>query len=442
MLRSRIGQLISQVGHQTFAAKSKFLGDYIARWSMGKTEMNFQQFCASLQSLNVPLSGSREVFAALDRDGSGTVDIREFCDAMIGGDSGGYVSPSRGGMGRFASSVMTGPAPGSVYDRASKAAAINSVQNSNTANPAWGSYRGPETSPRRMERLAERSRQQQERLRRGRAAAAAEAKSAARAAAGGEGAHEVDFCHLVVEQFRKVVLQRGGSGGIHSLGRIFRLMDDDGNRQISLPELQEGLDDYGLRMGPKDIALLVQAIDRDGSGALSFDEFMLAVRGAVSERRRRLISMAFDVLDRTGDGSIMLDDIRASFDCKHHPDVLSGKMSEEQALGAFLRQFDTIKQDGCVSREEFIEYYKNVSASIDSDDYFELMIRNAWHIPGGVGQFENTANTRVCVTFADGSQKVVMIENDLGLDKGSDAALKAALKAQGVKNVVKVETSG
>ena len=38
-----------------------------------------------------------------------------------------------------------------------------------------------------------------------------------------------------------------------------------------------------------------------------------------------------------------------------------------------------------------------MSASIDLDDYFELMIRNAWHIPGGEGWCANTANKRVLV---------------------------------------------
>jgi len=28
---------------------------------------------------------------------------------------------------------------------------------------------------------------------------------------------------------------------------------------------------------------------------------------------------------------------------------------------------------------EFIEYYNNISASIDDDKYFELMMRNAWN---------------------------------------------------------------
>jgi calcyphosin len=33
-----------------------------------------------------------------------------------------------------------------------------------------------------------------------------------------------------------------------------------------------------------------------------------------------------------------------------------------------------------VTFPEFAEYYNNISASIDNDDYFELMIRNAWNL--------------------------------------------------------------
>ena len=31
-----------------------------------------------------------------------------------------------------------------------------------------------------------------------------------------------------------------------------------------------------------------------------------------------------------------------------------------------------------VTKEEFEEYYSDVSASIDEDDYFEFMMRQAW----------------------------------------------------------------
>jgi hypothetical protein len=69
-------------------------------------------------------------------------------------------------------------------------------------------------------------------------------------------------------------------------------------------------------------------------------------------------------------------------------------MSKNEILGDFMKQWDTVKRDGTVTLDEFEEYYKDVSASIDQDDYFELMIRNAWHLAGGKGQYENTSIPR------------------------------------------------
>jgi len=36
--------------------------------------------------------------------------------------------------------------------------------------------------------------------------------------------------------------------------------------------------------------------------------------------------------------------------------------------------------DGIVTLNEFMDYYSNVSASIDDDQYFQLMITNAWNL--------------------------------------------------------------
>lgn len=40
------------------------------------------------------------------------------------------------------------------------------------------------------------------------------------------------------------------------------------------------------------------------------------------------------------------------------------------------------RADGRVTLDEFIEYYTNISASIDNDEYFALMMNNSWNLSG------------------------------------------------------------
>ena len=37
------------------------------------------------------------------------------------------------------------------------------------------------------------------------------------------------------------------------------------------------------------------------------------------------------------------------------------------------------ERDSVVTEHEWIEYYNNVSMSIDDDQYFEVMMNNAWN---------------------------------------------------------------
>ena len=152
----------------------------------------------------------------------------------------------------------------------------------------------------------------------------------------------------------------------------------------------------------------------------------------MSQRRINLVDQAFDVMDTNGSGEITPDDLMATYSAAKHPDVLSGKRTPAEVLREFLDTFDVGEtKDGIVTRQEFRNYYHNISASIDNEDYFELMIRNAWHISGGSGAAANSANRRVLVTKADGSQEVVEIKNDLGLKADDKAGMMARLRAQG-----------
>ena len=74
------------------------------------------------------------------------------------------------------------------------------------------------------------------------------------------------------------------------------------------------------------------------------------------------------------------------YNVKNNKVVLSGKKTEEDIYGEFIKIFEThhnIKKgvsDKRVLREEFLEYYNNISMSIDDDYYFIEIIKNVWKL--------------------------------------------------------------
>ena len=106
----------------------------------------------------------------------------------------------------------------------------------------------------------------------------------------------------------------------------------------------------------------------------------MTMQGDLNEYRISLIKKAYQKLDVNGDGSVKLDDIALLYDVSKHPDVVQGKKNPMEVYKEFMKLWDTQVSDGIVTFEEFLDYFKDVSASIDSDDYFALMMQNAWKI--------------------------------------------------------------
>lgn len=244
----------------------------------------------------------------------------------------------------------------------------------------------------------------------------------------------------ILKQVRDVVNKRG-QYGIRGLGRSFRIMDDAGDGFLDREDFIYGLKDYGCHLTDAEFDCLLTKFDSNKDGFVSFDEFLRTIRGPLSDRRKQFIRMAYVLLDKDGSGVVTLDDIKKIYDASQHPDVISGKKTELEVLVEFSKQWDK-SMDGTVTFEEFVEYYKDVSASIDDDDYFELMMRNAWHISGGKGWCANTSCRRVLVIHTDGSQTVEEIKNDLGIKDTDIELMVERLKAQGVKDIKKIELYG
>lgn len=121
-------------------------------------------------------------------------------------------------------------------------------------------------------------------------------------------------------------------------------------------------------------------------------------------------------------GVITVEDLLGVYDASKHHDVIAGKKTETDILHEFLAQF-IVKEprkrsvsidNNKVTLNDFENYYANISASIDDDDYFELMIRNAWRLTTGYdsclgdnscdsssrSSFKLTSQTRPSKSFA------------------------------------------
>lgn len=108
----------------------------------------------------------------------------------------------------------------------------------------------------------------------------------------------------------------------------------------------------------------------------------------MNQNRVALVQRAYGKLDKNGNGVVELEDIKNIYNAKHHPDVKLGKKTEEEVLIEFIDTFEMhysllhpgVRGDKVISFDEFVEYYNNVSMSIEDDRYFELMMTNAWNL--------------------------------------------------------------
>lgn len=192
----------------------------------------------------------------------------------------------------------------------------------------------------------------------------------------------------LLEVFRTKLAKRGARG-IQGLGRQFRIADDNNSKTLDIDEFKKAVHDFRIGLTPSDSERLFKIFDRDGSGSIDYEEFLRGVRGVMNEFRAGLAKRAFKIMDKDGSGIIDIDDIRQRYNAKMHPDVKAGKKTEDEILYEFIDTFEAhhtdVKEDvrdGRVSLSEWLEYYNNVSMSIDRDDYFELMMTNAWNLDG------------------------------------------------------------
>lgn len=247
----------------------------------------------------------------------------------------------------------------------------------------------------------------------------------------------------IIERVKARLLSNGGVSGINGIRRMIARMDTDSSKTVDREEFRIGLRDYGVtNISDADMDKLFNYFDKDRSGRINAHEFLRGLSTGMSYERKQLVREAFNRLDLEKKGYITSSDILMCYDVSGIPEVAGTAITPEQAAQRMMVTLSPETYDtGVITWANFLDYYKDLSLAITDDDYFELMIRNSWHLGGGVGDTQSTTTRRIVVVHSNGRQEVVELMDDLGINwrENDTEAIIERLEQQGVRDIAGIK---
>jgi Ca2+-binding EF-hand superfamily protein len=165
------------------------------------------------------------------------------------------------------------------------------------------------------------------------------------------------------------------------------IYDEDNSRVLTLDNFRKYITSFLIPLTKNQYEALFRLYDRQNAGEIIYDSLVNDILGKFSESRRNIVSNAFNKIDIGRKGVINMNLIREGFNANGHPDVISGKKTEQEVLAEFLDNldyhFNLLNQgknpdDEEVTNQEFIDFYRYISTGIEDDNYFNKMIAGVW----------------------------------------------------------------
>ncbi|KAH9589350.1 hypothetical protein LSM04_007252 [Trypanosoma melophagium] len=246
---------------------------------------------------------------------------------------------------------------------------------------------------------------------------------------------------------RQLLLSRHGQSAFP--GNVLRLVrlalhrnDTVGEGMLTVEEAQRGFEEASLTTNRAECMALLRAFDVKDNGTISISRVVDELRGELRDRRYSIVEKVYELLKTLcPDGIVRLRRLVDLIDVDSMDTVMNGSVTSSEAHNAFMEQWD-LPLDTYISFNTFLSFFRDASFEINSDQEFEVLMRNVWHLSGGNGKSMNTSCRRVRVVHRNGRITYQEVKNDLDI-KDNDANITeriiANLALQGIKDVAKVE---
>ena len=126
--------------------------------------------------------------------------------------------------------------------------------------------------------------------------------------------------------------------------------------------------------------------EKKNTGEIIYDNLINEIVGNLSEERKYFINLAYEKISG-GKDVININIMRNKFYAAGHPDVIIGRRSEYEILAEFLDNIDyhfnllnqgkNLDEDE-ITKNEFFEFYRYISAGIDCDGDFKKILNGVW----------------------------------------------------------------
>ena len=96
--------------------------------------------------------------------------------------------------------------------------------------------------------------------------------------------------------------------------------------------------------------------------------------------RAQFIDAAFNKFITDQPDAVLLTLLESAFNAAMHPKVIDGTWTDKQAFDDFVRTVGPRRDAARISREEWRAHWNKVSAKIDEDEYFGILMTQLWQI--------------------------------------------------------------
>lgn len=174
---------------------------------------------------------------------------------------------------------------------------------------------------------------------------------------------------IPIEKLKLVCLSRG-AGGIVLLGRSFARLDVNKD-SLNFYDFKRAILEAGFtEMNEKEIG----EIFRDDF--TNVHDFFNIIRPNLTANRINIIDQAFSKLDPRGIGSTDFTTFKNTYIVDKHPRYQNGDLSKASIYEKVLANF----ANNIITKEDFINYYAAISAQIEKDIYFDLLMRECYNL--------------------------------------------------------------